>query len=182
LEDPLINGRSESDIRLREAVASDGEAIAAIYNHYVKNTTITFEEVSVSGAEMTARISEVQDAKLPYLVAEAGERTVGFAYASKWKGRCAYRFSVETTVYLAQDNIRRGLGSLLYRELLSRLDEAQLHAAIGGIALPNEASIALHQKLGFVQVAQFREVGFKFGRWIDVGYWERVFETKNTHT
>ena len=166
------------ELRLREAVAADGAALAAIYNHYIANTTITFEESPIDAAEMTARLADVMGAKLPYIVAEHGGRIAGYAYASKWKGRCAYRFTVETTVYLDRDAVRRGIGSALYRELLRRLQAAGLHAAIGGIAIPNDASISLHERMGFTQVGLFREVGFKFGRWIDVGYWQRTFDTR----
>ena len=97
---------------------------------------------------------------------------LGYAYASKWKGRCAYRFAVETTVYLDAPAHGRGLGRRLYERLLAALRESGMHVAIGGIALPNPASIALHEKLGFRKVGQFEEVGFKLGRWVDVGYWQ----------
>jgi phosphinothricin acetyltransferase len=99
----------------------------------------------------------------------------GFAYASKWKGRCAYRHTAETTVYVARSHWRCGVGKALYMQLLELLQHARIHAAIGGIALPNDSSVALHERLGFVKVAQFKEVGFKFNRWIDVGYWQRLF-------
>jgi L-amino acid N-acyltransferase YncA len=170
-------GAETDDIRIREVAESDGEALTAIYNHYVTTTTVTFEEQPVSRAEMTDRISEVLKAKLPFLVAESALGVIGFAYATKWKGRSAYRHSVETTVYLADGSSRRGIGSALYRRLIVLLETAGLHAVIGGIALPNDASIALHEKFGFTQVASFREVGYKFGRWIDVGYWERLLDS-----
>jgi L-amino acid N-acyltransferase YncA len=159
---------------IRPAVESDADAIARIYNHYVLNTTVTFEEDPVSPAGMAARIAEVEGASLPWLVLEQDGQVLGYAYASKWKGRCAYRYSVETTVYLAPDQGGRGYGTRLYEELFARLRERGLHAAIGGIALPNPASVALHERMGMSKVAHFKEVGFKFGRWIDVGYWEKL--------
>ena len=159
---------------IRRATPADADACAQIYDHYVLHTVVTFEEAAVSGAEMAGRMAEIEAAGLPWLVAEQGGEVVGFAYASKWKGRCAYRFSAETTVYLAQSQVRRGLGTLLYEELLAILRDTGVHAAMGGIALPNDGSVALHERLGFVKVAHFREVGFKFGRWIDVGYWQRL--------
>src|SRR4029450_10891594 len=110
----------------------------------------------------------------PCLVAESGAGVVGYAYATKWKARSAYRFSVETTVYLAAGLGRRGLGSRLYEELFRVLKEKGVHAAIGGIALPNDASVALHEKFGMRKVAHFEQVGFKFGKWVDVAYWERI--------
>jgi len=158
---------------IRDATPTDAAALARIYNHYVLGTTVTFEETAVSEAEMASRIAEVRAAGLPWLVAEDENRVVlGHAYASKWKGRCAYRFAVETTVYLDSTAHGRGLGRRLYERLLAMLREAGMHVAIGGIALPNPASTALHEKLGFRKVGQFEEVGFKLGRWVDVGYWQ----------
>ena len=159
---------------IRIATAADADRIAEIYNHYVANTVVTFEEEPVTGGEMRRRLDEVFASALPWLVAESGGRMVGYAYATKWKARSAYRFSVETTVYLAVGLGRRGLGSRLYEELFRLLKEKGVHAAIGGIALPNDASVALHEKFGMRKVAHFEEVGFKFGKWVDVGYWERI--------
>jgi phosphinothricin acetyltransferase len=158
---------------IRDATAADAPAIAAIYNHYIRETVVTFEEEPVSGAEIARRVEKVQSASLPWLVAEAGGRVVGYAYAGPWHVRSAYRFSVEITVYLAADQVGRGIGSKLYEALFSRLRARRIHAAIGGIALPNDASVALHEKFGLRKVAHFDEVGFKFDRWIDVGYWQR---------
>jgi L-amino acid N-acyltransferase YncA len=157
---------------IRQALASDAAAISRIYNHYVLDTVITFEEQPVSFGEMTERIAEVTSSSLPWLIAEQDDSLLGYAHASKWKGRCAYRFSVETTIYLAPPCFGRGIGTSLYQLLLKQLRDLGRHVAIGGIALPNAASVALHEKLGFRKVAQFAEVGFKFGKWIDVGYWQ----------
>ena len=158
---------------IRNATPGDADALARIYNQYVLDTTVTFEETAVSETEMAARIAEIQTAGLPWLVAEDDAGLVlGHAYASKWKGRCAYRFAVETTVYLDASAHGRGLGRQLYERLLAVLRDSGIHVAIGGIALPNPASIALHEKLGFRKVGQFDEVGFKFGRRVDVGYWQ----------
>ena len=159
---------------IRLASGADAEALARIYNHYVSETVVTFEEEPVAPGEMARRAAEVLGAGLPWLVAEESEGVVGYAYASQWKGRCAYRFTVETTVYLAPDAVGRGLGPALYVELLERVRALGMHTAIGGIALPNDASVALHEKLGMERVALFREVGFKLGRWIDVGYWQKA--------
>ena len=159
---------------IRNAENRDASALARIYNPYVLDSTITFEEQVVADEPMTERIREVLDSGLPWLVDEDDGIVRGFAYASRWKGRCAYRYSAETTVYLGRSAIGQGLGRWLYGELLERLRAKTLHVAIGGIALPNPASIALHERLGIRQVAHFAEVGFKFGRWIDVGYWQRI--------
>jgi L-amino acid N-acyltransferase YncA len=169
----LHEGREQDHVR--PAAPTDADTLARIYNYYVSSTIITFEEDPIDAAEVARRMDEVAAAKLPWFVAERDGDVVGFAYASKWKGRCAYRYSVETTVYLDPACTRQGLGSLLYGALVPALKDAGLHAAIGGIALPNEASIALHERFGFEQSAHFKEVGFKFGRWIDVGYWEKLF-------
>ena len=162
------------DHSIRIATASDADRIAEIYNHYIANTVVTFEEEPVAGDEMRRRMDDVFASALPWLIAESGGRVVGYAYATKWKARSAYRFSVETTVYLADGLGKVGLGSRLYDELFRLLKEKGIHAAIGGIALPNDASVALHEKFGMRKVAHFDEVGFKFGKWVDVGYWERI--------
>ena len=159
-------------LSVRPATAFDGEALARIYNYYVLNTVITFEEETVSAATMATRVAEVQSASLPWLVAEVDGVVVGYTYASKWKVRSAYRYSVETTIYLEQGREGQGLGTRLYSELLRILREQGIHAAIGGAALPNEASVALHEKLGFERVATFTQVGFKFQQWVDVAYWQ----------
>jgi len=163
-----------TEIRIRPAAPADGAQLAAIYNHYVLHTTVTFEEEAVTGEAMGDRVIEASSVNLPFLVAESGSTLFGFAYASKWKGRCAYRFSAETTVYISPTEVGHGLGSTLYRSLLPILRTSSIHTAIGGIALPNEASVALHEKFGFRETAVFREVGYKFKRWVDVGYWQLI--------
>ena len=157
---------------IRMATVEDAAAIAAIYNPYVADSCVTFETEPVQAAGMAARITEVLDAGLPWLLAEDAAGAAGFAYASKWKGRCAYRFSVESTVYLHWDHTGRGIGRALYGRLLEEIRARRMHAVIGGIALPNAASIALHQRLGFRKVAHFEQVGYKQDRWVDVGYWQ----------
>jgi L-amino acid N-acyltransferase YncA len=137
------------------------------------NTAISFEEQPVPVAEMAARGSEIASASFPWLVAESDAGIVGYAYASKWKGRCAYRYSAEATVYVAPSATGRGIGTLLYRGVFDALRALQMRVVIGGIALPNEASVALHEKMGMRKVAHFEQVGYKFGRWIDVAYYQR---------
>ncbi len=161
-------------VELRSAAAADAEVIARIYNYYLQHTVVTFEEEPLSAQAMAARIADVQGLSLPWLVAEIENVIVGYAYATKWKVRHAYRYSVETTIYVEYGRERLGIGSTLYSGLLSSLRERGIHVAIGGVALPNDASIALHEKLGFAHVATFREVGFKHDRWVDVAYWQRV--------
>jgi len=159
---------------IRPATTHDAPEVADIYNHYIRETVITFEEEAVSSDEMASRIGDNLTSGLPWLVAEDAGTIAGYAYASKWKGRCAYRYSVESTVYLRSASVSRGWGSRLYEALFAELESRSIHTVISGIALPNAASIALHEKFGMEKVAHFKEVGFKFDRWIDVGYWQRT--------
>jgi phosphinothricin acetyltransferase len=161
---------------IRSATPADADAICVIYNHYIRNTAVTFEEVPVEAAEMRQRIAEVQ-ALFPWLVAEDGGQLVGYAYAARWRVRSAYRYSVESTVYLSPDRVGRGWGSQLYLELFRRLEAAGIHAVMGGITLPNPASVGLHEKLGFRKVAHFEAVGWKGDQWLDVGYWQRILDS-----
>ncbi len=158
---------------VRDANPGDALQIASIYNYYISNTTVTFEEEEISSESMAGRISETQE-KFPWLVFEHEGKVEGYAYASAWKSRCAYRHSVEVSVYLRHGSSGKGLGTALYTELLARLKKLSLHGIIGGMALPNDESIALHKKFGFEQVAHFREVGYKFNHWIDVVYFEKL--------
>lgn len=159
---------------LRPASPSDGEQIAAIYNHYIQSSIATFETESVSTDDMAERIVQTLAADLPYLVYEQDNQILGYSYASKWKGRCAYRYSVESTVYLNPNAHGKGLGTLLYESLMAELKSKGYHAVIAGISLPNEVSIALHEKLQMKKVAHFEQVGFKFNNWVDVGYWQKL--------
>lgn len=156
---------------IRDATIADAPAICGIYNYYIENTPVTFEEAALSPEEMAARISDITQA-YPWIVYLENGTIVGYAYAGKWKARSAYRHTAELTVYLDHMATGRGIGSRLMTELLARLRGIGVHAVVGGVALPNPASTALHEKFGFKKVAHFPEVGFKFGKWIDVGYWE----------
>lgn len=163
-------------MNIRPANQADAPAIAAIYNHYIANTVVTFEEVQVAPVEMAARIQGVLSASLPWLVGEqvSGDQAsvVGYAYATPWKSRSAYRYSVESSVYLAPGLAGRGHGTALYTALLETLKRCSVHSVMGGIALPNAASVALHERLGFRKIAHLQEVGYKSGQWLDVGYWQ----------
>lgn len=163
-------------IAIRDASAVDIRSIAKIYNYYVLDTTITFEEEAVTASEMARRIESVRSAGLPWIVVTLDNEAVGYAYATPWKARSAYRFSVETTVYVDPKQVGRGIGSVLYEHLLNELRIRKIHSVIAGIALPNPHSIALHEKFGFRNVARFHEVGFKFSQWRDVGYWQKSLE------
>ena len=157
---------------IRVAKNADAARIAEIYNYYIAESTATFEESQVATDEVLARLAQTFDTELPWLVAESDGNIAGYAYASKWQGRCAYRYTAEVTIYLARDVLRRGIGTRLYKRLFDELRKRSYHTAIAGISLPNEASVALHEKFGMEKVAHFSEVGFKFNRWVDVGYWQ----------
>ncbi len=158
---------------IRKASLDDSPRIADIYNWYIESTTITFEEEMVSSGDMAQRIA-VTDHTRPWFILEDDGLILGYAYAARWKDRSAYRFARETAIYLAPDNFGEGLGKQLYEHLIKALRETEVHTLIAGIALPNEASIALHEKLGFVKVGEFEEVGKKFDNFLNVGYWQLV--------
>ncbi|MCP5367733.1 MAG: N-acetyltransferase [Hyphomicrobiales bacterium] len=163
------------DVTLRPVRAEDAAAIQAIYAPIVAETIISFEEEPPSVAEMAARIAATLPA-YPYLVAERGGQVVGYAYASQHRARAAYRKSVDVTVYVAESARRAGVGQALYRALLDDLRRRGFHAAFAGIALPNPGSVGLHESVGFTPVGVFREVGFKFGQWRDVGWWQCLLQ------
>ncbi len=167
----MINIKGEEVIRA--ATDNDAQAICAIYNYYITDTVITFEEEVICSSEICQRIARVKSDNLPWLVAEDTHgNIVGYAYAAKWRQRFSYRFSVEVTVYLSVDHLGKGIGSKLYQALFKQLKAQGIHSVIGGITLPNEASVAIHEKFAMRKVAHFKEVGFKFNRWLDVGYWQ----------
>lgn len=157
---------------IRNARSEDAPLIADIYRPYVETTAISFEEVPVIASDMAGRMEAVQALALPWLVAEQDGVIAGYAYATPWKARHAYRHSVEITVYLRQNALARGLGTALYSALFDALQKRPIHAVVACIALPNAHSVALHEKFGMRKVAHFAEVGYKLGAWRDVGYWQ----------
>ena len=156
---------------IREALYSDAATIAEIYNYYILNTVITFEFDPITSQEIESRMEKYKEVG-PYLVYEETGEVIGYAYVSKFRERKAYEHSVESTIYLKHGLGGKGVGFKLYSELLSQVS-AKYHATIGGIALPNDASVRLHEKCGFKKVGHFSEVGKKFGKWIDVGFWQK---------
>ena len=158
---------------IRPVTAADAAGIAAIYNHYVTRTTVTFEEEPITAEEMRGRIEAVVSHYLPWLVAESDGQVAGYAYATKWHHRHGYRFSVEVTVYLDPALGGRGIGTALYTELFPLLESKGIRSLVGVIALPNAASVALHEKFGMQKVGHLTAIGVKFGEWIDVGYWQK---------
>ena len=150
------------DMTLRPASPDDGSAIAAIYRPIVEQTAISFEEIAPSADEMAERIARVLE-RYPYLN----------AYAAQHMARAAYRWSVNVSAYIAEGFRGAGVGKRLYRALFDDLARRGFHMAMAGITLPNQASVGLHEGMGFKPIGVYREVGFKFGRWHDVGWWQR---------
>ena len=158
---------------IRLAAAEDAAALAAIYRPYVEDSRVSFEEVAPDAAEMARRIHGDRPGYYPWLVAEEDGHLLGYAASSPFRARKAYRWIVETGIYLAPTAYGRGLGRALLSELLGLLERQGYVAAIGAIALPNDASVALHERLGFTHAGIYRGVGFKFGQWMDVGLWQK---------
>ena len=156
---------------IRNIKLSDAFAISEIYNYYILNTTITFEEVALPTKEMEQRIAATIP-ELPWIVYENKGKILGYAYASKWKSRIGYRFAFEISVYLNVNANGQGIGTQLYGQLIEMMKDHGAKVLIGGVALPNPASLALHKKFGFKKVAHFEKIGIKFGQWIDVVYFE----------
>ncbi len=158
---------------IRNIETNDIPQICSIYNYFVQNTNASFETEPVPVANMQKRVQEFTR-DYPWLVFEAGGSIVGYCYASKWRPRPAYRYTVEVTIYLDRHHLGQGIGKQLYQELFAQLKALGLHSLIATIALPNENSQKLHESLGFKQVAHFKDMGFKFDQWIDVGYWQCI--------
>lgn len=156
---------------LRAATLSDAEAILRIYSYYCDSTVITFELETPGLEEFRTRMKTVM-AKYPYLVAEKNGEVVGYAYAGTFKERLAYRWTVESTVYLKHGETGAGLGTLLYTELLKQLKAQNILNVLGVITLPNDASTRLHERLGFKKAGVLPQSGFKFNAWHDVGIWQ----------
>lgn len=161
---------------IRAVCLDDAQQLVDIYNHYVANTAISFEEIEISSEEMQSRIQQALTNDDIWLVQEQcldGQlQILGYAYTTQWKSREAYRFSYEVTIYLAPMAQGKGIGTSLYQALLEAIAKRPVKTLLAIIALPNEASIALHEKIGMTKVAHFEQVGFKFGKWVDVGYWQ----------
>ncbi|MEU6918087.1 GNAT family N-acetyltransferase [Streptomyces olindensis] len=165
-----------TEVQVRPGVEEDLEALTALYNHYVRETAITFDTAIFTPEERRPwLLSHPEDG--PYRLMVAVDRDtqgiLGYATSSPFRAKPAYATSVETTVYVAPDAGRRGIGTLLYKALFEALSGEDLHRAYAGIAQPNEASARLHERFGFRHVGTYREVGRKFGRYWDVAWYEK---------
>ncbi len=160
---------------IRPVAAGDAAAIADIYRPIVEDTIISFEETPPDASEIARRIAYITE-HYPYLVAVDNGGVTGYAYASRHRERYGYRFSAEVSVSVAEHARGNGVGRALYTELFSQLRERGFHQAFAGVALPNDGSVAMHAAFGFEPIGVFREIGFKFGRWIDVAWFQRPID------
>jgi len=167
-------------VSVRAATPDDAEPLLAIYRPFVLDTAISFELEPPSVAEFKGRIERVLG-ELAWLVAVRDGRPLGYAYATAHRSRGAYKWSVEPSVYVADESRGQGLGRALYEALMPRLAEKGYCNAYAGITLPNDASVALHRRLGFQAVGVFREVGRKFGAWHDVSWWHLRLRPEPPH-
>ena len=163
---------------IRAARESDFDAVAELTNHFIRETAIHFGAEPVTAAELREPWSTHRE-MYPFLVAEVEGRFAGFSRAGSYRERTAYAWTVETTVYVAVGMERKGVGKALYERLFTILREQGFETAIGGIALPNEASVRLHEATGFVKVAHLARAGWKLGRFHDLGFWQRDLDPPN---
>ena len=158
---------------IREVKLSDAKAIVDIYNYYILNTNITFEEKQLTVDDMEERIIE-KTAKHPWIVYERDGQVIGYAYLSGWHSRSAYRYSNEASIYLDSNEKGHGIGKELFGQLLEVSKGYGVHTIVSGITIPNTESISLHEKFGFKKIAESEEIGFKNNKWLNVGYWQKL--------
>ncbi|MDR1470331.1 MAG: GNAT family N-acetyltransferase [Spirochaetaceae bacterium] len=156
---------------IRPVTLEDAQAMCDIYNYYVLNTVVTFEEEPVDAAEMRARIETVTK-DLPWYVYEEDGELIAYAYLHAYHPRCAYRFTVEDSIYVKNGRQKTGIGTQLLESLINGARKCGKHSIMAILGIPNDASCALHKKCGFQKMADMDELGFKFGRWTDVSFWK----------
>lgn len=156
---------------IRPVSLEDAEELVNIYNYYVNHSIVTLDLIPFSKFDFEEKITSISD-KFPFIVFEEANEILGYAYANIFRTKPAYQNTVELTVYIKQTALGKQIGKKLYSELLQQLRAKKFHIAIGGLTLPNEASVKLHEYFGFEKVAHFKEVGYKFDKWHDVGFWQ----------
>lgn len=166
------------DIQVRMATIEDAARLLEIYIPYITDTAITFEYEVPSVKEFEARIEKVLE-KFPYLVAVEQDRIVGYAYASSYKTRAAYQWSVETSIYMDLDYQGSGIGSILYRKLFELLQKQRVRNVYACVTLPNSKSEAIHKKFGFTLIGRFHNVGYKLNEWHDTGWFEKHLDLES---
>jgi len=158
---------------IRSVELSDSKSITDIYNYYIETTAITFEEIPLTAPEMQKRVNGIREL-FPYLVYEENGEILGYAYLDAFHSRSAYRFTLEDSIYLRNGSQGKGIGRALLDELLNEVKKRDAHSIMAKITLPNERSVNLHEAFGFKNVGILKEVGRKFDKWLDVGYWELI--------
>jgi L-amino acid N-acyltransferase YncA len=161
---------STTPVTVRPATCDDAGPFSAIYASMVLDTAVSFEDTPPGAAELERRMSARP--RLPWLVAESNEGVVGYAYAVRHRERAAYRWCADSSVYVDPAHHGRGVGRLLYARLVAEVRDLGYVNLFAGIALPNDASVGLHEAAGFTPVGVYRDVGFKHGSWRDVGWWQ----------
>lgn len=159
-------------MKLRIAAKEDGAALAAIYAYYVENTAITFEYVAPNADEFGERIAHKLE-KYPYIIAEENGRALGYAYADMYRERAAFYWSCELSVYVDKNETGRGIGKCLYGALMDILRIQGFVSVVASITYPNKSSVALHEKMGFTHLGTMHDIGYKFGRWLDLMWFEK---------
>ena len=162
---------------IRPVEEKDIQQICDIYNWYVRESVITFD-LEEKKVEDLSRELQLISQDFPVLAVVQDDVVMGYAYANRWKARRAYDRTVESSIYMQPDYTSKGLGYHLYLNLINQLKKKGIHSIIAGISLPNVTSVRLHEKMGFHKVAHFREIGYKFGKWVDVGHWELILPSK----
>ena len=165
------NVNTISNTMIRNVIKSDAKSITQIYNHYILHSTISFETKTLTCEEMGKRIADISSS-YPYYVYEEDGKIAGYCYAHPWKERAAYQNTLETTIYISPAHTHKGIGELLMRALIDECRNRGFHALIACITADNDPSCRFHAKLGFKQVSLFKEVGMKFGKWLDVADYE----------
>jgi phosphinothricin acetyltransferase len=163
---------------IRPARVEDAAAIVFIYNYYIKNSSATFEEMPLSAQDMAGRIQDVGKG-YPWIVWEENRDILGYAYIHRYHERMAYRYTAEDSIYIKAGCEGRGIGKGLLENLINAARQMEIRALLSIITVPNAASVGLHEKFGFKKVGQFHEVGYKFKKWLDVGYWELLLDGLN---
>lgn len=156
---------------IRDVNIKDAKDLVNIYNYYVVNSIVTLDLIPFSILDFEEKINSISK-KFPFIVFEVQNEVLGYAYANTFRTKPAYKNTVELTVYLKYTELGKQIGKKLYSELLQQLKIQNYHVVIGGLTLPNDASIKLHETFGFEKVAHFKEVGYKFDKWHDVGFWQ----------
>ena len=165
-------------MNIRKAILDDAGIICNIYNYYIKNTTATFETEPILEIEMRKRMEDVFDTGFAFFVGEINGKIIGYYYTHRWNNRAAYATTVEESIYLDKYETGKGYGSQLFEHMLNNIDKSKIHVLIGGICIPNESSVKLHEKFGFKQISHMKEIGWKYGQWRDVGHWQIIFDEK----